>query len=89
MNWSFVAISTPVKCNLRDLRQSLTVYLRLANIYNSNSNKKKTDLVEMIVYRCMINKISKEPIRDNSMNRALNILKKHGIYINIYGIYIN
>ena len=61
--------------------QSLRAYLKLANIYDGYSNKKKTDLVEMIVYGCMINKISKEPIKDISMNRALNILKEHDISI--------
>ena len=35
----------------------------------------------MIVYGCMINKISKEPIKDISMNRGLNTSKEHGIYI--------
>ena len=61
--------------------QSLRAYLKLANIYDGYSNKKKTDLVEMIVYGCMINKISKEPIKDISVNRALNILKEHDISI--------
>ena len=61
--------------------QSLRAYLKLANIYDGNSNRKKTDLVEMIVYGCMINKISKEPIKDISVNRALNILKEHDISI--------
>ena len=61
--------------------QSLRAYLKLANIYDGNSNRKKTDLVEMIVCGCMINKISKEPIKDISVNRALNILKEHDISI--------
>ena len=56
--------------------QSLGAYLKLANIYDGSSNKKKTDLVEIIVHGFMIKKISKEPIKDISMNRALNILKR-------------
>ena len=36
--------------------QALRSHLKLANIYDSNFNKKKTDLLEMIVYGCMINK---------------------------------
>ena len=52
--------------------QSLRAYLKLANIYDGYSNKKKTDLVEMIVYGCMINKISKE---------HLDILEEHDISI--------
>ena len=91
MNSSFVAISTLVKSNLGERClinalmnisvQSLGAYLKLADIYDGNSNKKKTDLVETIVHGCMINKISKEPIKDISMNRALNILKEHDISI--------
>ena len=51
MNSSFVAISTPVKSNLGERclikalmnisSQSLRAYLRLANIYDGNSNKKR------------------------------------------------
>ena len=91
MNSSFVAISVLVKCNLSDRclintsmnisSQSLRAYLKLANIYDGNSNKKKTDLVEIIVYGCMINKLNKEPIKDISINRAHNILKEHDISI--------
>ena len=61
--------------------QSLRGYLKLASIYNGNSNKKKTDLVEMIVYGCMINKLNKEPIKDILINRTINILKEHDISI--------
>ena len=91
MNSSFVAISILVKSNVTERclintlmnisSQSLRAYLKLASIYDGNSNKKKTDLVEMIVYGCMINKLNKEPIKDISMNRALNILKEHDISI--------
>ena len=91
MNSSFVSISTLVKSNFGERclinalmnisSQSLRAYLKLANIYDDNSNKKKTDLVELIVYGCMINKISKKPIKDISMNRALNILKERDIFI--------
>ena len=91
MNSSFVATSTLVKGNLGERclinalmnisSQSLKAYLKLANIQDGNFDEKKTGLVEMIVYGCMINKISKEPIKDISMNRALNILKEHDISI--------
>ena len=59
MNSSFVCISTLIKskldmnCVINHLNevssQSLRSYLRLANIYDGNSNKKKSDLVEMII----------------------------------------
>ena len=61
--------------------QSLRGYLKLASIYDGNSNKKKTDLVEMIVYGCMINKLNKEPIKDILINRTIDILKEHDISI--------
>ena len=61
--------------------QSLRGYLKLASIYDGNSNKKKTDLVEMIVYGCMINKLNTEPIKDILINRTINILKEHDISI--------
>ena len=35
----------------------------------------------MIVYGCMINKLSKEPIKDISLNRTHNILKEKDISI--------
>ena len=91
MNSSFLAIGVLVKRNLTERflinalknisSQSLRAYLKLANIYDGNANKKKTDLVEMIFYGCMINKLNKEPIKDIAMNRALNILKEHDISI--------
>ena len=60
MNSSFVAISTLVKGNLGErylintlinmTSQSKRYYLKHANTYDGNSNKKKTDLVEMIAH---------------------------------------
>ena len=55
--------------------QSLRSYLRLANIYDGNSNKKETDLIEMIVQGCITNKLNKEPIKDISIYKAMSILK--------------
>ena len=91
MNSSFVTISTLVKSNLTEKclinllmnisSQSLGSYLKLESIYNGNSNKKKTDLVETIVYGCIINKLNKELIKDISINKEHNILKEHGILI--------
>ena len=59
MNSSFVCISILIKsklamnCVINHLNevssQSLRSYLRLANIYDGNSNKTKSDLVEMII----------------------------------------
>ena len=32
---------------------ALRAYLGLAEVYDGNANKKKSDLIEMIVYGCM------------------------------------
>ena len=47
--------------------QSLRSYLKLANIYDGNCNKKKTDLIEMILYGCTENKLNKKRIGDISL----------------------
>ena len=38
--------------------------LKTCNIYNGNSNKRKNDLIEMIVYGSITNKLTKEPSKD-------------------------
>ena len=43
--------------------------------------RKKTDLIEMIVYGCMVGKLSEEVLKDISFNRAMNILKEKNINI--------
>ena len=70
MNSSFTAISILAKssisrqCLINFLNgvssQSLRGYLKLANIYDGNSNKKKSDLIEMIHYGCITNKLNKK-----------------------------
>ena len=65
MNSSLVAISTLVKSNIGEKciatflmnvsNQSLRDYLRLVNIYKGDAIKKKTDLLEMIIYGCITN----------------------------------
>ena len=91
MNSSFVTISILVKSNLTERclinilmnisSQSLRSYLKLASIYDGNSNTRKTDLVEMILYGCITNKFNKEPIKDISVNKAYNKLKEKDILI--------
>ena len=39
--------------------QALRDYLRLANIFKGDAIKKKTDLIEMIIYECTTNKLNK------------------------------
>ena len=49
---------------------ALRNYLKLANIYGTNSSKKKTELVEMIVYGCITDKLNKKEIEDISVKEA-------------------
>ena len=91
MNSAFVMISIVMKSNwnerclvnaLMDINnEGLRTYLRLANIYDGNSNKRKSDLIEMIVYGYMNGKISKKSLEDFSTNNALNLGKDKKISI--------
>ena len=91
MNSSFVCISILVKsrfpknCLINHLNeissQSLRRYFRLANIYDGNSNKKKSDLIEMIIYGCMNGKLKNMDLNDISNNKVNTILKEKGISI--------
>ena len=91
MNSSLVAISILVESNIirqclinflmHVSSQSLRSYLRLANIYDGNCNEKTTDLIEMIVYGCITNKLNKERIEDISLNKSYAILKEKDISI--------
>ena len=80
MNSSLAGISILVKSNIGEkclvniLMDSSTValrnYLKLANIYRANSSKMKTELVEMIVYGCINDKLNKKEIDDISVKEA-------------------
>ena len=69
MHSSFAAIATLVKSNLSEKclinvlmnisSEAFRDYLECRKIYKSASSKKKTDLVEMIVYGHFIDKINK------------------------------
>ena len=90
-NSSFVCISILVKsrlpknCLINHLNevssQSLRSYLRLANIYDGSSNKKKSHLIEMIIYGCMNGKLKNMDINDISNNKVNTILKEKEISI--------
>ena len=92
MNSSLVCISILLKKNINKpslinflnevSSKSLRDYLRLANIYDGNSNKKKSDLIEMIIYGCINGKLNNNKnIDDISTNKAHNILKENDIVI--------
>ena len=66
--------STPV---LRD-------YLKLANTFKSNASKQKPNLVEIIVCRCITNKLNKNELKDISIKETNKILKEKAIILNHY-----
>ena len=55
--------------------------MRLANIYDGNYNKKKSDLTEMIIYGCMNGKLKNVDISGISNNEVNTILKEKEISI--------
>ena len=84
MNSSFVAIATLVKSNLGESclinilmnisSEALRYYLECRKIYKDASSKKKTDLIELIVYGCItdeINKLRAEDISKKEANQTL------------------
>ena len=83
MNSSFVCISILVKSNLPNncLINHLNEISVLANIYDGNSNKKKSDLIEMIICGCMNGKLKNMDINDISNNKVNTILKEKELSI--------
>ena len=91
MNSSFVGISILVKSRISEKflinilmnmsSHSLRSYLKLANVYDGNSNKKKTNLIEILVYGCITNKLSNKLVKDISLNKAMSILKEKDILV--------
>ena len=94
MNSSLVAIATLIKSNIGERclinilmnisTPALRDYLKLPNISKGNSSKKKTNLVEMIVYGCITNKLNKNELKDISIKETNKILKEKGIILNHY-----
>ena len=99
MNSSLVAIGILVKSNIGERclinilmnisTQALRDYLKLANIYKGKSPKKKTNLVEMIVYGCITNKLNKNEIEDLLIKETNKILKENGIILKSLPVYGN
>ena len=77
MNSTFTVISTLIKSNIGEKRlviflmnvstKGLKDYLECASIYKGTSPKKKTDLVEMIVYGCMTGTPNEKDLEDISI----------------------
>ena len=91
MNSSLVCIGLPVKSNISKLclinflndvsSRALRAYLGLAEGYDGNANKKKSDLIEMIVYGCMNGKLKNKVVDEISVKRAYTILRENNINI--------
>ena len=91
MNSSFACIGIPVKSNISKhclinflnevSSRALRRYLGFAEVYDGNANKRKSDLIEMIVYGCMNGKLKDKKVDDISFNRACTILREHNISI--------
>ena len=90
MHWSFVAIATLVKSNLGEKglinilmnisSKALRDYLECVKIYKGAPSKKKTDLVEIIVYG-HIDKTNKIGVEDISKKEANQILRQNKILV--------
>ena len=86
MNTGFVMISKLVKSNLSDKCLINVLYsidakllrycLRMVEIYDGNSNKIKSDLIEMIVYEYIKNKIKKGLVNDISLDNVHKLIMK-------------
>ena len=69
--------------------KGLKDYLSCVSIYNGTSPKKKTDLMERIVYGCMTGTLNKKYLEDISIKQAKQILNKNNITIDLLPGYGN
>ena len=91
MNSSLVCIGILVKSNISRhclinflnevSSRALRAYLGLAEVYDGNANKKKSDLIEMIVYGCMNGKLKNKVVDEISVKKAFTILRENNITI--------
>ena len=94
MNSSLVCIGILVKSNISKhclitflnnvSSNALRKYLGAAEVYDGNANKKKSDLIEMIVCGCMNDKLKNKVLEDISFNSAISILKNIILPLNHY-----
>ena len=61
--------------------QALRDNSECVNIYKGASPKKKTDLIEMIIYGCITEKLNKREIEDISIKQVNQILNKNNIVV--------
>ena len=91
VNSSFVSIETLIKSNLGEKclinilmnisSDALRDYLECGQIYKGTSSKKKTDLVEMIVYGHITDKINKMRMEAISKKETNQILRSNKILV--------
>ena len=91
MNSSLACIGILVKSNISKQylinflngvsSSALRAYLGLAEVYDGNANKKKSDLIEMIVYGCMNGKLKKKVVDEISVKNAFTILLENNINV--------
>ena len=91
MHSSFVATATLVTSNLGERclinilmnisSESLRYYFKCGKIYKGISSKKKIDLVEMVVYGCVADKIIKMGLQDITKKEANQIFSADKIKI--------
>ena len=65
------------KCFIKGLKDNLSC----ASIYNRTSPKKKTDLIEMIVYGSMTGILNKKYLKDITIKEAKQTLNKNSITV--------
>ena len=91
MNSSLVCIGILVKSNISRhclinflnevWSRALRVYLGLAEVNDGNANKKKSDLIEMIVYGCMNGKLKNKVVDEISVKKAYAILRENNVTV--------
>ena len=91
MNSTFAVISTLVKGDMGEKcltnflmnvsTKALRHCLECANIYKGTSPKRKTDLIEMVIYQCIIEKVDKKEIEGISIKQANQTLNKNNITV--------
>ena len=89
MNSSLACIGILVKSNISKKclmnflngvsSRTLRAYLGLAEVYDGNANKKKSDLIEMIIYGCMNGKLKNKIVDEISVKNAHTILRENNI----------
>ena len=79
----------PNKHSNEYINTCLRDYLKFANTYTGNSSKKKTSLVQMIVYGHITNTLEKNKIEDISIKEANKIIKENKIMLRSLPAYGN